>query len=84
MALIPECGEFRGDDYFVIASAMSTSRSIRDYFHVKDGLPDSRGSLSSELPSQAIARANEEVEKVLRHVRETGKGVKGHQGKYNR
>ena len=84
MALIPECGKFRGDDYFVIASAMSTSRSIRDYFHVKDGLPDPRGSLSSELPSQAIARANEEVEKVLRHVRETGKGVKRHRGKYNR
>ena len=81
MALIPECGEFRGDDYFVIASVMSTSRSIRDYFHVKDGLPDPRGSLSSELPSQAIARANEEVEKVLR---ETGKGVKRQRGKYNR
>ena len=83
MALIPEleCGKFRGDDYFVIASAMSTSRSIRDYFHVKDGLPDPQVSLSSELPSQAIARANEEVEKVLR---ETGKEVKRHQGKYNR
>ena len=42
------------------------------YFHVKDGLPDPRGSLSSQLPSQArhVVLANKEVERVLR---ETGK-----------
>ena len=34
------------------------SRSIRDCFHVRDGLLDPRGSLSSQLPSQAIAFAN--------------------------
>ena len=38
------------------------SRSIRDCFHLKDGVPDPRGSLSSQLPSQAIALANNEVE----------------------
>ena len=57
------------------------SRSIRDYFHLKDGLPDPRGSLSSRLPSQAIALANKEVESVLR---ETGKSEKRQRGKYNR
>ena len=49
------------------------SGSIRDYFHVKDGHPDPRGSLSSQLPSQAIALANKEVE---RELRETGNSVK--------
>ena len=50
---------------------LSMSRSIRDYFHIRDGLPDPRESLSSQLPSQAIALANKEVEKVLR---ESGNG----------
>ena len=60
---------------------MSTSRSIRDYFHVSDGLLDPRGSLSSQLAPQAIAQANKEVEKVLK---ETGNSVKRRRGKYNR
>ena len=40
--------------------------SIRSYYFKlnRDGLPDPRGSLSSCLPSQAIALANKEVEKV--------------------
>ena len=57
------------------------SGSIRDYFNVKDGLPDPRGSLSSQFPLQAIALANKEVE---RELRETGNSVKRQRGKYNR
>ena len=38
---------------------------ILSYFKPKDGLPDPKGSLSSILPSQAIALANKEVEKVI-------------------
>ena len=57
------------------------SGSIRDYFNVKDGLSDPRGSLSSQFPSQAIALANKEVE---RELRETGNSVKRQRGKYNR
>ena len=30
--------------------------SIHDYFQIKDGLPDPKGSLSVRLPSQAIVR----------------------------
>ena len=29
---------------------------IRDYFQIKDGLPDPKGSLSIRLPPKAIAR----------------------------
>ena len=36
------------------------SRSIRDYFHIRDGLPDPWESLSSQLPSQAIVLTNKE------------------------
>ncbi len=45
--------------------------SIRSFFKPKDGLPDPKGSLSSSLPSKAIALANREVEKVT--TSETGK-----------
>ena len=31
---------------------------------VRDGLPDPRGSLSSSMPSQAIAQANQEVQEA--------------------
>ena len=55
------------------------------YFHIKDGVPDPRGSLSSQLPSQArhvhVALANKEVERVLR---ETGKSETRQRGNYNR
>ena len=39
--------------------------SIRSYFQPENGLPDPKGSLSCSLPSQAIALANKEVEKVI-------------------
>jgi len=32
----------------------------------RNGLPDPRGSLSSSIPSQAIAAANQEVEEAIR------------------
>ena len=38
--------------------------SIQSYFKPKDGLPDPSGLLSSCLPSQEVALANKEVEKV--------------------
>ena len=38
---------------------------IRRYFKPKDSLPDPKGSLSSQIPSQAIALANKEVEKII-------------------
>ena len=39
--------------------------SIRCYFKPKDSVPDPKGSLSSRIPSQAIALANKEVEKII-------------------
>ena len=47
--------------------------SILSYFKPKDGLPDPKGSLSSILPSQAIALANKEVEKVISEKDDTKK-----------
>ena len=49
----------------ILVQRVAMSGSIRDYFHVKGGLPDPRGSLTSQLPSQAIALANKEVERVI-------------------
>jgi len=31
----------------------------------KDGLPDSKGSLSGTIPSRAIAQVNQEVQQIL-------------------
>ena len=53
--------------------------SIRRYFKPKDGLPDPKGSLSCSLPSQAIALANKEVEKVINE-----KGGSKKRGQYGR
>ena len=47
--------------------------SILSYFKPKDGLSDPKGSLSSILPSQAIALANKEVEKVISEKGDTKK-----------
>ena len=55
------------------------SHSIRDYFSTKDDFPDSKGSLSSQLPSRAIALANKEVTRVLQ---ENGNSLKCQCGKY--
>ena len=41
------------------------SGSILDYLSNKDGLLDSKGALSSQLPSRAIALAKKEVASVL-------------------
>ena len=52
------------------------------YLQRTDGLPDPRGSLSSAVPRQAIARANQEVQAAVdseAEVREKGK-----RGAYNR
>ena len=38
--------------------------SIKSYFQPENGLPDPKGSMSCSLPSQAIALANKEVEKL--------------------
>lgn len=45
-----------------MVSDMTMSRSILDYFQVKYGLLD---PLSSQIPSQAIALANKEVQHML-------------------
>ena len=47
--------------------------SIRSYLiQPKNGLPDPKGSLSCSLPSQAIALANKEVEKVIGRTKKRG------------
>ena len=38
--------------------------SSRNYFKLRNGLPDPKGLLSTHLLSQAIALANKEVEKA--------------------
>ena len=60
---------------------VAMSRAIQDYFSVKDGLPNPKGSLRSQLPSRDIALANKEVTRVLQ---ENGSSVKCQRGKYNR
>ena len=55
------------------------SRSVLDYFLNKDGLPDPNGALSSQLPSQAIALANQEAASVLQR---NGNSVKRQRGSY--
>ena len=57
----------------------ATGMSIRSYFKPKDGLPDPKGSLSSCLPSQAIALASKEVEKLA-----SEKGIGKQCGQYRR
>ena len=55
--------------------------SIRNYFRPSNRLPEPNGSISLHVPSQAIALANKEVEKVLKE----GSGVdRTKRGKYNR
>ena len=44
----------------------------------KDGLPDPKGSLSSPIPTQAIAEASREVKQLLSHANG------GKQGPYKR
>ena len=39
--------------------------SLLRYLKQKDGLPDPKGSLTSEVPTRAIVRANQEVEAEL-------------------
>ena len=39
--------------------------SIRRYFKLKDSLSDPKGPLSSKTPSQGIALANKEFEKII-------------------
>ena len=46
--------------------------SIRRYFQPENGLPHPKGSLSCSLPSQAIALANKEVEKVIGRTKKRG------------
>ena len=59
---------------FCIVEMGPVEMSILSYFKPKDGLPDElEGSLSSILPSQAIALANKEVEKVISEKGDTKK-----------
>ena len=46
--------------------------SIRNYYQPENGLPHPKGSLSCSLPSQAIALANKEVEKVMGRTKKRG------------
>ena len=41
------------------------------YLKPTDGLPDTKGSLSSSMHPQAIARANEEVKEAMKYVKKT-------------
>ena len=50
------------------------------YLKPRDGLPDPRGSLSSSMPSQAIAQANQEVQEAT--PKEKGER-RGYYKKYN-
>ena len=50
------------------------------YLKPVDGLPDPRGSLSSSIPTQAIAEANKEVQKAI--LSEAG-GKRGAYQKYS-
>ena len=49
------------------------------YLKPRDGLPDPRGSLSSSMPSQAIAQANCEVQEAI----QSDKGKRGPYKKYS-
>ena len=49
------------------------------YLKPRDGLPDPRGSLSSSMPSQAIAQANREVQEAI----QSDKGKRGPYKKYS-
>ena len=51
-----------------LLKASPAMSSIRDYFKPIHGLPHPNRSLSSRIPSQAIALANKEVEKVLKET----------------
>ena len=53
------------------------SQSIRDYFPIRDGLPDPK---EFQVSSWAIALANKEVDKVLQEK----SNEKCKHGKYNR
>ena len=44
---------------------MAGRMSIRRYLKPIDGLPDLKGSLSTTIPSAAIASANREVQKAI-------------------
>lgn len=48
--------------------------ALLKYLKLRDGLPDRRGSLSSSMPSQAIAQANREVQEVIRSDSEKRRG----------
>ena len=46
------------------------------YLQSKDGLPDPRGTLSSSIPSPAIAAANREIRKVSEEQKKRGQYIK--------
>ena len=43
-----------------------TEMSLLKYFKHREGLPDPRGSISSEISMEAIAASNKEVEEVIK------------------
>ncbi len=49
--------------------------SLLHFLKPKDGLPDSRGALSTSIPSAAIAQANQEVQKAQYQQRKAEAGT---------
>ena len=51
---------------------MAGRMSVRQYLKPIDGLPDPKGSLSTTIPSAAIASANWEVQKAISSGKKRG------------
>ena len=51
--------------FSLVLSHFSVVMALFRYFQPVSGLPDPKGSLSSAMPSQAIAQANREVQDVI-------------------
>ena len=49
-------------------SVFKVNMALLRYLKPTDGLPDPKGSLSSSMHPQAIARANEEVREAMKSV----------------
>ena len=67
---VPCFCQFQSVSLLVIKTSMSLFR----YFEWRNGLPDPKGSLSSELCTAAIAQGNKEVERVIGSTNEKKRG----------
>ena len=62
-----------------VTQALSMAKmALLRHLQPKDGLPDPKGSLSSEVPAAAIARANQQVQAASETVREERKRAAYH------